>query len=364
MGAVEDLCRPASSAPLDIAVWAAAVGCLLGSTVIAVLFLRLADRWWPATLLLFGPRWILLLPFAPALALAAWRDRAMILPLVIGLAVVIGPIMGFRTGVRSLLTFGQDEDLTVVSFNVAGGEELVRSLESMLRAWDADVAAFQECGRELQGQVRALGAASRWSMDGSRTDGSRTDGWSTEGWSTHVHAGLCLVSRFPITEVSVMDRDALRSVGGSGLVATYALDGPDGRFHLTNVHLETPRAGLELIRAGRLGEGIRTLRQKSLLREIELRRAARWAERSGPPSVAVGDFNTPPESRHYRFEWGDWTNAFSVAGFGIGGTRLNGWIRARIDHVLVDDRWTVVDSWLGEDLGSDHLPILARVRIR
>lgn len=161
-----------------------------------------------------------------------------------------------------------------------------------------------------------------------------------------------------------MDRDALRSVGGSGLVATYALDGPDGRFHLTNVHLETPRAGLELIRAGRLGEGIRTLRQKSLLREIELRRAARWAERSGPPSVAVGDFNTPPESRHYRFEWGDWTNAFSVAGFGIGGTRLNGWIRARIDHVLVDDRWTVVDSWLGEDLGSDHLPILARVRIR
>ena len=106
------------------------------------------------------------------------------------------------------------------------------------------------------------------------------------------------------------------------------------------------------------------LKQKSLLRDVELRRAQRFVVAVSGPHITVGDFNTPAESRAYREEWGGWTNAFSVAGFGIGGTRLNGWIRARIDHVVVDDSWKVVDAWLGEDAGSDHLPMLATLRIR
>jgi endonuclease/exonuclease/phosphatase (EEP) superfamily protein YafD len=75
----------------------------------------------------------------------------------------------------------------------------------------------------------------------------------------------------------------------------------------------------------------------------------------------LGDFNTPAESRIHRSEWRGWTNAFSVAGFGLGGTRLNGWFRVRIDHVMVDDSWEVLDARLGEDVGSDHLPMLATI---
>jgi endonuclease/exonuclease/phosphatase (EEP) superfamily protein YafD len=50
-----------------------------------------------------------------------------------------------------------------------------------------------------------------------------------------------------------------------------------------------------------------------------------------------------------------------VAGFGLGGTRLNGWFRVRIDHVVVDDSWEVLDARLGEDVGSDHLPLVATI---
>jgi vancomycin resistance protein VanJ len=161
-----------------------------------------------------------------------------------------------------------------------------------------------------------------------------------------------------------MDRESLEFAGGSGLVITYRLDVRGVPVHVTNVHLETPRAGFELIRSGRLAAGIPKTREKSLLRDVELRRARLWVDRFDGPHIVLGDFNTPPESRSYRKAWGDWSNAFSLTGRGLGGTRLNGWIRARIDHVLASRHWTVIRSWLDEDLGSDHLPILASLRLR
>ena len=173
-----------------------------------------------------------------------------------------------------------------------------------------------------------------------------------------------MVSRFEIAEVLEMDRDALEFAGGSGMVVTYSLDPSGSPFHVTNIHLETPRAGFELIRAGRVVEGISKTREKSLLREVELRRARAWMDRFQGPHLVVGDFNTAPESRAYRASWQDWQNAFSRLGRGFGGTRLNGWIRVRIDHILADTLWVVTRSWLGQETGSDHLPMMAEVRRR
>jgi endonuclease/exonuclease/phosphatase family metal-dependent hydrolase len=172
------------------------------------------------------------------------------------------------------------------------------------------------------------------------------------------------VSGLPLLETRVMDREVIERAGGSGLVVSHQLQGRDGPFWITNVHLDTPRAGLNLIRRGSVIEGIRVIRRDSFIREIEHRQARAFALEERGPHIVLGDFNTPTESRIYRGEWRGWTNAFSVAGFGLGGTRLNGWIRARIDHVLVDDAWEVVDARPGEDVGSDHLPMIANVRRR
>jgi endonuclease/exonuclease/phosphatase (EEP) superfamily protein YafD len=161
-----------------------------------------------------------------------------------------------------------------------------------------------------------------------------------------------------------MDREALASVGGAAFVNAHRIDLGGRDLWLTNMHLETPREGLEMLREGRLGEGSETIRRQSFLRGIELRRAERFTRELEGPRVVLGDFNTPVESRTYEEEWGDWTNAFSKAGQGFGWTRLSGWVRARIDHVLVDDAWTVVDAFPGADVGSDHLPMIARIRLR
>jgi endonuclease/exonuclease/phosphatase (EEP) superfamily protein YafD len=315
---------------------------LVGSVVTAVVFWQLADRWWPATVLLFGPRWTLLLPIPFLALLAAVRDRALLVPLAVSAWLIVGPVMGYQTGWRSLLTSPDPtRDVTVATFNIRSGDSLALGPSALMAQMGADVAAFQECGYRFRTAIADL-----------------------EDWHTWSGGSLCLVSRLPVLETHVMDAEVIQRAGGSGLVVSHLLEGNDGSFWLTNVHLETPRAGLSLIRRGSLARGIEALERDSFLREIEHRQARAFAAARAGPHIVVGDFNTPPESQIYRNEWRGWTNAFSAVGRGTGATRLNGWIRARIDHVVVDDAWTVVDARTGEVAGSDHLPMVARVRLR
>jgi vancomycin resistance protein VanJ len=333
---------PASARNRDRALWLATTGYLALAVLSAALLWVLADRWWAATTLLFGPRWLLLLPAAALTAVAIKWDRPLLVPIAATALIVLGPVMGLRTGWRTLLTRGDDaRDVRIVSLNAEGGRPLTMALTDMMLQWRADVLAIQECGPGIVQAFQFL-----------------------EEWYTDETSALCVVSRYPITRVDAMEREAFEVAGGAAMVVTYRLEAEPVPIHLTNIHLQTPRAGLEKIRAGDLAEGIPTLEGKSTIREIEQSRAARWAEQFPHPQVVVGDFNSPPESPIYRHAWHGWTNAFSVAGRGFGSTRMNGWIRARIDHILVDDTWTVVRSWVGPDVGSDHKPMLAQIRLR
>jgi endonuclease/exonuclease/phosphatase (EEP) superfamily protein YafD len=338
---VANLGRPASEHLADRAVWFATLAALASTLLGVTIFRTGADVWWPATVLLFAPRWIALLPLAPIVAGALIRDRALLVPLAASLALLVGPFVGFSLGLRGLTVMEREGDLTVATLNAAGGANMRYGPRVVLDRLGADVLLVQECGGPFRDLL--LGAE--------------------EGHVASARS-LCILSRLPIEAVESMDGENLRSVGGSALVTTFSLDMNGQTIHLTNIHLETPRAGLQLILRGRIAEGAEVLRQKSLLREIELRRAERWARERGGPGLVLGDFNTPPESRHIQSLWHDWTDAFGRVGRGIGGTRLNGWIRARIDYVMADARWTVVSAHPGEPVGSDHLPLVARLRLR
>jgi hypothetical protein len=104
--------RPVSTGwPHQVVWWGSLSFLVLALAAFGVLW-GLGDHWWPATVLLFGPRWILLLPLGALLPLAFFRDRPLIPPLILAGLIVIGPVMGFQTGWRSLLPFEkQDRDL-------------------------------------------------------------------------------------------------------------------------------------------------------------------------------------------------------------------------------------------------------------
>jgi endonuclease/exonuclease/phosphatase (EEP) superfamily protein YafD len=81
------------------------------------------------------------------------------------------------------------------------------------------------------------------------------------------------------------------------------------------------------------------------------------------PIILAGDFNMTADSPIYRQTWARFDNAFSRSGFGFGHTerpfKLNSQFGIRIDHVLFGPDWRACRCWVGPDVGSDHLPLIA-----
>ena len=117
-------------------------------------------------------------------------------------------------------------------------------------------------------------------------------------------------------------------------IIRYTLDTPLGRVDLTNVHLETPREGLEAILG--FGPGAAAeLEAKNAQRLIEARLAREWVDASvSSLRLVAGDFNTPVESHLFRDRWRDFRDCHSAAGWGFGFTKHTRRIGTRIDHVL------------------------------
>jgi endonuclease/exonuclease/phosphatase family metal-dependent hydrolase len=181
--------------------------------------------------------------------------------------------------------------------------------------------------------------------------------WPPE--NVFVERGLCLASRYPFHDPTLLYDQAL---GGNGVVARFDVDAPRGRFRLVIVHLETPRDGLDEFRH-RGWKAAPTLEAQSAVRQREAEAVRAWMGRAGPTIVA-GDFNTPDESRIFASAWDGLENAFSVAGWGFGYTKRTRLIRVRIDHVLATEHFDVAASFVGPDIGSDHLPVIADLRWR
>lgn len=298
----------------------------------------LGDRWVPATAFLFAGKWPLLLPLAPLVPLAAVLRRLLLLPLAAAAGVVLVGVMGWRPGLQ--LPIGGDARmrLRVVTFNADGGAGASVRLPELLDTWHPDVVAFQECVGPLINAINAL-----------------------QGWHHHETDSLCLLSRYPIVAAAVMDRSALEhiaetsSVGGTGVVIRYTLQTPAGAIELTSVHLETPRKGFDAL----AGFGWTAMRTNTELRDIEAHLARAWVDRGSAPRLVVGDFNTPVESRIFQEHWGGLTDAWEAAGRGFGWTKDNGWIRVRIDHVLMGPGWRARRITTARDnAGSDHHPVI------
>ena len=137
------LLRPVSAHGADRILHASALAYLVAIGLAAALLWGLSDLWWPATILLFGPRWVLLLPLAVLVPWAVAKDRALLLPLGLAVAIGVGPLVGVRSGWRALLPEGSGERFRIGSFNAAGGDRGT-PLAALLAELDADVVVFQE----------------------------------------------------------------------------------------------------------------------------------------------------------------------------------------------------------------------------
>ena len=327
--------RPRSSRTARAITWLAR-GYLLAVTLAWAWMVIEGDREAWATLFLFGPRWIGALPLVPLLVAAAFWHRRSLLLLSLAAIGLVGPIMGFQVHLphaqrgRPLVRF--------MTFNVDQHAVSVEALARLIADYQPDVVALQE--------VRA-DAGYKWPA----------------GWQVIERNEFILASRWPIAE-----REHVLRFRGDYAAIRYTLDLDGREIDVFNVHLSTPRPGLEAMLDRHTlfdRHGAAQLREIVRLRAVESEHTSAWVAGFAAPKIVAGDFNMPAESVIFRRDWSQLSDAFATAGWGFGFTKLERDTAVpfgvRIDHILVNRPWRVLRSWVGPDVGSDHLPLWAEL---
>jgi exonuclease III len=252
--------------------------------------------------------------------------------------------------------------IRVVSYNIGGmGAEYYPALQQLLEQNTVDVAALQECSIE---KIDSTGSNKHWHFANDLR--------------------LCLFSRFPIFKKEVRDPQDIWKLSGSGMMARYGLTTPDGPIYLVNLHLETPREGIEaVIENGRqiasalfhirLNQAFDLLskewwnppamQEKTFIRQLESKIAREWVDQTPRPVMVTGDFNMPVNSGIYRQFWSKFQNAYSEGGNGLENTKQTRWFGIRIDHILAGPEWKIQKTWVGPRIRTDHAPLFSDLHL-
>jgi endonuclease/exonuclease/phosphatase (EEP) superfamily protein YafD len=312
---------------------------------VAVLWMA-GDRWWAATLLTFGPRWVVLVPLAPLVLLAVIACRRALVPL--AAAAILGALalMGFCVPLRHVAGGAPREGapvLRVVSYNCGGGGDDMGRFADFVQRTAPDIVILNEWTSNAA-QARPIPP-------------ELGDGW-------HIaHNATVIMSRFPIVSVKKLGPEQLRKTWRVPALRCEA-ETPWGVIHVVGVHLDTPREGLSEVEWKRPWLAASALDQAIEDRRVESELASDLATEAQGPTIIAGDFNMPVDSAIYRRYWSGWQNAFSTAGFGFGYTKHTRRWGVRIDHVLASRDWHVVDAWTGHALGGDHKPVVATLQLK
>jgi endonuclease/exonuclease/phosphatase (EEP) superfamily protein YafD len=307
----------------------------LAGVLAAWALLSLADLWWPATLLLFSPRWLLALPAVPLLALAVFLRRRAVAPLLVTLAVVIGPVMGFCVPWQRLWSDPpRGQHFRILTCNVHYQQQDWPLLDDLITETGPDIIVLQEWRGRSHSEVL-----------------------SQPQWYVGRTYNQCLASKHRIRQATRMGGS---STGDTGSVMRYELETPVGVITLFSLHFASPREGLRNVVHGR-EEAAEDVDAGSELRWKQSEKLAQQVQNVTGPVLLAGDFNTPPESAIFRRLWSKYTDAFGSAGWGWGYTFQGGRTLVRIDHILAGPGWHCDRCWVGPDVGSPHRPVLADV---
>ena len=302
--------------------------------VAAWLLLLSADEWWPSTILLFSPRWVLVLPLALLLPAAVYlRSKWSIIVLLAAGLIVAGPVSSFNVPWQR------------IAGSTPSGQPF-RVMTLNMHYLNADTAILEELIAHEQPDVIAIQEWPGW---------ERTSLKSKPEWHVHATSKLFLASRHPIRQVIDLGNE---SMGEHASVARYDLDTPLGLVHVFSLHTATDRRGIsDTLR--RDGRGPSELQANSTRRREQCEYVAKQAGGLQGPILLMGDFNTPPESTIFTQVWKDYTDAHSAAGWGWGYTFFGAKTRVRIDHVLAGKGWRFTGCGVGPYVGSPHRPVIA-----
>jgi hypothetical protein len=279
--------------------------------------------------LLFAPRWwmlLLLLPVViinPSLIICQWKRVLVTLSFALF-------YLNFQVPISNLLVNSSGQSLSVMSVNLGGRVENIALIKEQIVNEQLVLIAFQETPKSEATKI------------------------VPQGWDIHCIGQMCLASAYKLKYLNSQSRRVLGGWGQLGLL--YELQINERKIYVMNLHLETPRKGYEDFQLSKLN--FEAIFKNTEQRYIESSIISSWLENKAPV-IILGDFNMPVESSIYRENFGHYNNAFNEAGFGFGFTKHIRILSVRIDHILTDDNFSVIEAKVGNDVGSDHSPILA-----
>lgn len=291
------------------------------------------DRWWLATVFLFGPRWVCLLPLLVLIPAALLVCRRSLWVILAGSWILLFPVMGLCLPWRLLVPDGHNGPrIRVLDCNLR--REKADALAVWISSVKPDVVAVQE-----------------WN--------AQSRGIAVEQGNTHclTNGELYLASRYPIRKVEDL---AGRTAPVSTVAVCYEIDTPWGKVPFVNLHLASPREALEAVRwcSSSAPAEVRT---NSAMRLKQSQVIGQCAAGLGPAVLLAGDFNTPDGSSILRGCWAAFSDAFSVAGWGFGHTYYSRRVSSRIDRIMNGSSWRCRGCLVGPDVGSPHRPIIAEL---
>jgi endonuclease/exonuclease/phosphatase (EEP) superfamily protein YafD len=319
----------------------------IGVLVYWLLIRYLGDRWWPATVLLFAPRWPVLLPLLVFLPLSRRLKKLFWLPLLTTLF-IFSQLMGLAIPWRRVLAQNPPGQAVRVLFCNVHGEELNSS-------------AFDEYLQASKPQVVLL-------QDYSAHDATKA--LKDPRWHRQQIGQIFIASAYPIRHVHdfhlgrVTAPDDNIAQHRTGAAVCFDLETPAGLVHVVNLHLASPHSGLRDLFRNAMSHGASRLKSNSVRRWNESQQINDWLATQTGPLIIAGDFNTPAESPIFRHFWSKYSDAFTRAGLGLGFTHLSPLSELRIDHLVSGTGVTCVNYLVGPPCGTPHRPIVADLVIR
>lgn len=319
------------SAIASASIWTASLVLVLLTALAAF-----ADRFWIGDMITF---------FRPQLALAVllvlcaaiWLRRWAV-SLALGVLLLINALPLFLIGVPTAASAGAP-NLRILSANVLFDNPSLARFGEVIAGLSPDVIITQEAKFKWPDALRAL-------PDYPYLVGPQISKWN----------GNLVLSRYPLRARLVPDMPPSGYSLGGGYAVRVEVDLPDRAQPLViyAIHAPTPRT-------------LVGWQARNRYLDVLAERIA--AEPSGTPIVLAGDWNTPVWSPAYartlelsgleateRSAWPPPTRFFLSL---FGGAKVG----TPIDHVAVSKGIGVAGLFTGPDFGSDHLPVVADLKL-
>jgi len=308
---------------------------LAASLLLWIILQTTGDRWWIATVFLFGPRWVCLLPLLFLIPAALLIRRRCLWVLLACLWILLFPVMHLCLPWRfKVPDFHKSPHLRILTCNLHG--QNLNVLAALISSAKPDVVAIQEWNNQSQSTLPGQGDY-YFIRDGE----------------------LYLASRYPIRKVEDFN-DGHWSVSTSAVC--YELDTPYGKIPFINLRLASPHQQLESVRWRSLSAPAE-VQDNSSKRLKQSQIISQYAAGLGPTVLLAGDFNTPSGSSILRQCWAGFSDAFSFAGCGFGHTYYSRRVSTRIDYIMAGSSWRCCRCWVGPDVGSAHRPVIGELKL-